>query len=551
MTEEVQLVARRFEVPSIHDNPDGWGPSHTPDRFKDVPYAPYNKSDKLGKAADWGADQSKFQGKGFQGGRYQHAAPVATVFSFAHAEDDESFRMVEGKVTKPKFGHQVGRRYGPGGRGGAQRPYVQPYGANQKFGRGAAGAASRGGKQAPGQRRWQGQGRRWGQGPYDPNKRPRDFSIEVRPDWTVVAQMEFPQLTKLSCTVDEPEDLGSYGTLEYYDKTFDRITTKSEKPLERTERVFYKVTTTDDPVLQKLVMDEAGNVFATDAILSFLMASPRSIQSWDLIVTRVGSKLFFDKRDSSQFDYLTVNETATDSNYEDKDSINSPQSLSQEATFVNQSFSQQVLTKESKKYEFEESNPFQTSGEESASVAYLYRRWKIGNDIVLVARCEVDGVRETEKGAEEFLTIKALNEYDPKASGVDWRQKLDTQRGAVLATELKNNSAKLARWNAQAVLAGSDALCLGFVSRLHAKDLFQHQILGTQFYKVKDFANQINVNVKNMWGILKHIIETCMKLPEGKYILLKDPNKGQLVLYEVPQDAFEEATEEETEPSTQ
>jgi len=89
--------------------------------------------------------------------------------------------------------------------------------------------------------------------------------------------------------------------LEYYDKTFDRITTKSEKPLERTERVFYKVTTTDDPVLQKLVMDEAGNVFATDAILSFLMASPRSVQSWDLIVTRVGSKLFFDKRDNSQF----------------------------------------------------------------------------------------------------------------------------------------------------------------------------------------------------------------------------------------------------------
>jgi len=100
----------------------------------------------------------------------------------------------------------MGRRYGPGARGGAQRPYVQPYGANQR-GRGGAGAAGRGGKQAPGQRRWQSQGRRWGQGPYDPNKRPRDFSIEVRPDWTVVAQMEFPQLTKLSATVDEPEDL--------------------------------------------------------------------------------------------------------------------------------------------------------------------------------------------------------------------------------------------------------------------------------------------------------------------------------------------------------
>ena len=32
---------------------------------------------------------------------------------------------------------------------------------------------------------------------------------------------------------------------------------------------------------------------------------------------------------------------------------------------------------------------------------------------------------------------------------VDWRQKLDTQRGAVLANELKNNACKLAKWTVQ------------------------------------------------------------------------------------------------------
>jgi len=63
------------------------------------------------------------------------------------------------------------------------------------------------------------------------------------------------------------------------------------------------------------------------------------------------------------------------------------------------------------------------------------------------------------------MNIKALNEWDPRFScGVDWRQKLDVQRGAVLANELKNNSCKLAKWTIQALLAGSDYIKFGYVS---------------------------------------------------------------------------------------
>lgn len=51
--------------------------------------------------------------------------------------------------------------------------------------------------------------------------------------------------------------------------------------------------------------------------------------------------------------------------------------------------------------------------------------------------------------------IQALNEWDSRnCNGVDWRRKLDSQRGAVLATELKNNSGKLAKWTMSALLAG-------------------------------------------------------------------------------------------------
>lgn len=48
------------------------------------------------------------------------------------------------------------------------------------------------------------------------------------------------------------------------------------------------------------------------------------------------------------------------------------------------------------------------------------------------------------------------------SGGVDWRSRLDTQKGAVLATELQNNSCKLAKWTLQALLAGSDVMKFGY-----------------------------------------------------------------------------------------
>lgn len=51
----------------------------------------------------------------------------------------------------------------------------------------------------------------------------------------------------LHCPVSE-----CCGALEYYDKAFDRITTRSEKPLRSIKRIFHTVTTTDDPVIRKV-----------------------------------------------------------------------------------------------------------------------------------------------------------------------------------------------------------------------------------------------------------------------------------------------------------
>ena len=93
---------------------------------------------------------------------------------------------------------------------------------------------------------------------------------------------------------------------------------------------------------RKLAAEDRARVFATDSILTTLMCIKSSIYSWDILVTRVGGKLFFDRRDNSNLSMLTVNETAPDPVPEEKDNMNGVQQLSLEATAINQNFSQQV-----------------------------------------------------------------------------------------------------------------------------------------------------------------------------------------------------------------
>ena len=68
-------------------------------------------------------------------------------------------------------------------------------------------------------------------------------------------------------------------------------------------------------------------------------------------------------------------------------------------------------------------------------------------------------------------------------------------------------------------------ICFSYVSRVGVKDSTRHVLLGTQQVKPVEFALQINLKLENGWGILRCIIDICMKLKEGKYLILKDPNK--------------------------
>lgn len=526
-----------FKCPEIVDNPNGWGPCTLPEKFKDIPYQPFSKADRLGKAAD-------FTGTAFVGRRDRYAANFGAggdIFAYYEENDESSFQLVDTSKAPKPFRKKTW-----------QNRNLQRIRRDERR-MGGMQTLSRGGvRERDRQRQERKQQKRWGAGRKRYQERTqikaRDPSVDVQASWEVKEELDFSKLNKISFKGDtEAKDLLMCGSVNLYDKSFDRITTRTEKPLRHIERTFHNNSTTDDPHIRTFSRTE-GNVFATDAILSQLMACTRSVYSWDIVVHRVQDKLFFDKRDDSDFDYLTVNETAQEPPQDEGDHYNSPERLSLEATYINQTFSQQCLKSASKDYG---PNPFAQEGEPVASVAYRYRKWDLGDDITLISRCEHNAIvrekdpKDEKTVQEKLVNVHALHEWNPKASGIDWRQKLDVQRGSVLATEVKNNSCKIARWTLESLLAGSEQLRFGYVTRNAPNDPQHHVILGVQPFKPIELANQINLKLDNAWGVLKHLIQICMKLDEGKYVILKDPMKPVIRIYSVPQDTFEDDDEED------
>lgn len=54
MTEGTAGEFAVFDLPKLQFNEDGWGPTwEIPQNFRDMPYQPFCKSDRMGKISDW------------------------------------------------------------------------------------------------------------------------------------------------------------------------------------------------------------------------------------------------------------------------------------------------------------------------------------------------------------------------------------------------------------------------------------------------------------------------------------------------------------------
>ncbi|OAL74666.1 translation initiation factor eIF3 [Trichophyton violaceum] len=568
-----------LDLVSALPSDDTWGPAVTTEKTLDgVPYAPFSKGDKLGRMADWSSEGK--DGRDGRSGRQAYnrnyrdqqvyGAGTGSLFAVQVAEDESSFSVVDNTRTSVKsrgFGRGGGTIFRGRGRGGPQRGR----GGFQRVGGGRGGQGGDRYFDSRGGRGGRGGGRRFGWKDYDKPQRNRDSSIAIRPEWTVLEEIDFNRLAKLNLETPEGQDIDTYGFLHYYDRSYDKAPVKgAEKKLQSLDRAAYNVTTSADPVIQELSEKTDATVFATSDILSMLMCAPRSVYSWDIVIVKQGDKIYFDKRDNASIDLVTVNENATDAPLEvseaqsgtKHDPINTPGALALEATIINHNFTlQTVVESDTSKVDYPNSNPFYNPSEETeplASKAYKYRRFdlSVGGEeepVNMVVRTEVDAVIKNVSGDDHLVTLRALNEFDHRAPGaggaLDWRNKLSSQRGAVVATEMKNNNCKLARWTTQALLAKTDILKLGFIARANPRSASAHIILGVMGYKPREFAGQMNLNINNGWGIVRTIVDLIRSHDneeEGdeetvkKYILVKDPNKPVLRLYGVPSNTFEE-----------
>lgn len=212
--------------------------------------------------------------------KYASTFGTGNQYAYYHEEDETTFHLVDtARVQKPP--HQRGRfrsmRNSRSGRGRNARGGLNTHGH---------GMTTLNSKNVKARDPRRGVGKRFGN--RGPPPKMRESSVAVRADWASIEEMDFPRLMKLSLpNIKDGEDITTCGTLEYYDKTYDRINVKNEKPLQKIDRIVHTVTTTDDPVIRRL-SKTVGNVFATDAILATIMCSTRSNYSWDIVIEKVG-----------------------------------------------------------------------------------------------------------------------------------------------------------------------------------------------------------------------------------------------------------------------
>lgn len=534
-----------FKLPSFGSSTDTWGPpSSVPEylRFNDVPYAPYSKSDKLGKLSDW-ADPNKVTNDNKRPARNHRdpyhaygASAAASFFNTEETADSGSFSVVDN--SKAPKARQTTVIKAKGGRNNAT-----PLRNN---GRPVAGGAR---SQAPQSKTTPAAGRRkFGWKEERPQKN-RDASVKIADTWKLIQSNQFNELQKLSFDVKPGADVAKYGYALPYNRNLDKP--GATKVLPHVERAIYNTTTSDDPVIQKLAASEVATVFATDSIISLLMCSTKSVYPWDIIINKSEGKIFLDKRDDGPLDYVTVDENTYDPPSDGADAstnINSATNLSIEATYINQNFAANAVTG-TPRVKFENTNPFASEDDNAPPLptAYRYRKFNLAepNDeepINLVIRTEVDAYVPGKP--DQYITIKALNEYAPNGV-LEWRQKFNNQRGAIVAAEMKKNLNKLSRWTVESILSGAANIKIGFVSRQTPKDNSKHSIVGVVSQIPTQFASQINLKIANGWGIVKSIVNIVAALDDGKYVLMKDPNAPIIKIYSVPLNTFEEEDNDE------
>lgn len=473
--------------------------------YYDIPFAHFAKNERLGRIAEW----SSAGGVESHGGRRIHSRYNPSGNTHVANEENSGWTF-----TASNDGMQSKNKRTP-----VPLPGKPSYSSSTRMGQSSGKYNGR-------------RGAGWGARYNDKqSQQKREASIDVKPEWQMLDEIEFSRLSKLQLDPEDPVELGSHGTAKVYDRSCDKITARTERALPHagpsTEPIHRLTSLEDDVLARNLALKSNCNVLVSDVVASMLMSCQRTVLPWDVVVKKRDNCLIFDKRPESDIDLVYVNENSLEVNKEGSDeSFNSPKALALEATRISQVLSSVVSKKETVSLSERPSS--------MDSTPIRYTKVILGDEVQVLVRGQICALKDTDL-KNSPISLVSLLQYDQKCSNsMDWRLKLDTQGGAILAQEIHNNHSLLSKAVFKALLLGIDIIKVAYVSRVSSRDRSRHSLLGLQEYEPYELASQMNLNVPNGFGILRAVVDLCKDLPSGEnLVLMRDPNKPMLRLYEM------------------
>jgi Eukaryotic translation initiation factor 3 subunit 7 (eIF-3) len=82
-----------------------------------------------------------------------------------------------------------------------------------------------------------------------------------------------------------------------------------------------------------------------------------------------------------------------------------------------------------------------------------------------------------------LVKVRVINENEFSTA---LRRRLEQSKGACLGEEIRNNSAKVARWYCQLRLAEAQVLKIAYTSRIAQKDANKHEALYVDFFIISN-----------------------------------------------------------------
>ena len=541
------MAPLNFDISCLAPVSDPWGPSATtPEslKFNGVPYAPFIKSDKLGKIADWQSTKEdenlSYAGNNSKYAQNKrdayHAYGASAAKMFGAEAEEKGFSLVDKSSALANTANKQavlkgGRKRQPGAAPGAKKTAASVLASAKKApvassATSGAGAKKQGGagKSSPawGTNKWAGSGSKWNL----PANSNNTGSIEIGEGWKSVADLEFHRLTKLNLEISKPELLQRCGKIHAYSKTYEEKNADFLKPSIKTT---VQQTTSQDPNIKQYAADDAAKVFITDEILSQLMCAPKSSASWDIVVTKKNGKVYFDKRENTFSIPLNENSPYTDASKRTAYEL--------EATQISDYYINGSLS-ETNTSSFEGNSPISASG--AIKKGYAYNKFELPNDkegsnVPVIVRSSMDAYTFTKTSP---IAIHPLFQFESN----DWRLGFrNNKQGTILSDQIKKNNNKVSQWAIQASLASATQMKLAFIERDNVKVAKNHYVAGVITLTTNMLREQLGLNLNNGWGIVKSFIDIIEH--EGgeedyRFVIFKTPEHPKIVIYKVPFDAF-------------